>query len=258
MAGTVVSNGVVAGQTAGVAFAQHSDARRSRQSAAASASYLPSARRCGTASKPFLSGSSLLLPQSNLISAEKRKNNAVQKGETTCGLLDFVGRDLLRFDTGKWYEDVEQNGAMAMYMPLEGGPEGRYVLKLKDEGYHILNLNARGLGDPEAYLMKVHGVRPAHFGKEPIATFYMPPEVDFRLSLLHPDSKGLVLWLTDGKVLSRAELQYLTLIPVLRPKVRVVVEMGGARQVEWYPLKEIVGMPPPDATILPGEKKTQV
>jgi hypothetical protein len=40
----------------------------------------------------------------------------------------------------------------------------------------------------------------AHFGKEPIATFYMPPEIDFRLSLLPPDSKGLVLWLTDGKV----------------------------------------------------------
>eukprot|EP00243_Klebsormidium_subtile_P004369 TRINITY_DN18348_c0_g1_i1.p1 TRINITY_DN18348_c0_g1~~TRINITY_DN18348_c0_g1_i1.p1 ORF type:complete len:259 (+),score=22.89 TRINITY_DN18348_c0_g1_i1:105-881(+) len=257
MAGSIVSSGMVAGQTAGLAFAQQTDARRVRQSAAASAPYLLSAKRCGFPSRPFLSGSPLLSSHSNLISAERRKNNAVQKGETTCGLLDFVGRDLLRFDTGKWYEDVEQNGAMAMYMPLEGGPEGRYVLKLKDEGYHILNLNARGLGDPEAYLMKVHGVRPAHFGKEPISTFYVPPEVDFRLSLLPPDSKGLVLWLTDGKVLSRAELQYLTLIPVLRSRVRVVVELGGARQVEWYPLKEIVGLPPPNATIKAEEGKMQ-
>lgn len=161
MAGSVVTSGLVAGQTAGVAFAERSDARRFRQSAAASASYLPSAKRCSAPSRPsFVSGSPLLLPHSSLTPIGSRKNNAVLKGETTCGLLDFVGRDLLRFDTGKYYEDVEEHGAVAMYMPLEGGPEGRYVLKLKYEGYHILNLNARGLGDPEAYLMKVHGVRP--------------------------------------------------------------------------------------------------
>lgn len=234
-------------------IARHNNVRQHKQpNAVPTLSLAP--RKCCGSSKSFLGGTSSLAVDLSNTQKENRKS-ASRRAAVQCGVLDFVGRDLLRFDTGKWYDDVEEHGAMAMYMPLEGGPEGRYVLKLKREGYHILNLTARGLGDPEAYLMKVHGVRPAHFGKEPIATFYMPPEIDYRLSLLPPDSKGLVLWLTDGKVLSRAELQYLILIPVLRPNVRVVVEMGGARQVEWYPLKEIVGLPPPNATIGSEESK---
>jgi hypothetical protein len=37
-------------------------------------------------------------------------------------------------------------------------------------------------------------------GRQPVARWYFPPEVDYRLSLLHPDAKGLVVWIMEGKV----------------------------------------------------------
>jgi hypothetical protein len=33
-----------------------------------------------------------------------------------------------------------------------------------------------------------------------VARWYFPPEVDYRLSLLHPDAKGLVVWVMEAKV----------------------------------------------------------
>lgn len=33
-----------------------------------------------------------------------------------------------------------------------------------------------------------------------MARWYFPPEVDYRLSLLHPDAKGLVVWIIEAKV----------------------------------------------------------
>ena len=39
-----------------------------------------------------------------------------------------------------------------------------------------------------------------HLGKQPIARWYFPPEVDYRLSVLPPDAKGLVLWVIEAKV----------------------------------------------------------
>ncbi len=84
--------------------------------------------------------------------------------EVVCeGLGDFVGGDLLGFDLGKWVEDVETYGSIAVYAPPEGGYEGRYATRLKAEGYKFLNMSARGLGDPEAYLTKVHAVRPVSY-----------------------------------------------------------------------------------------------
>lgn len=76
------------------------------------------------------------------------------------GLGDFVGGDLLGFDLDKWADDVEKFGSLAVYPPAEGGYEGRYCTRLKADGYHFMNISARGLGDPEVYLTKVHGVRP--------------------------------------------------------------------------------------------------
>lgn len=166
-----------------------------------------------------------------------------QFGLVRCGIEDFVGGDLLGFDLGKWYEDVEKYKAIAIYPPHEGGYSGRYATKLRYEGYHFLNLTARGLGDLETYLTKVHAVRPAHLGKQPIARFYMPPEIDYRLSLLPPTSKGLVLWLIEAKVLSKTELQFLALLPTLRPKVKVIAQCGNWRKFKWKPLREIVGLP---------------
>uniref|UniRef100_A0A0F7GYF5 NADH dehydrogenase-like complex N n=1 Tax=Monsonia emarginata TaxID=28966 RepID=A0A0F7GYF5_9ROSI len=156
-------------------------------------------------------------------------------------LQDFIGGDLLKLDLGRWLSDVEEHKALAIYPPHEGGYEGRYLTRLRYQGYYFLDLSARGLGDPETTLLKVHPVCPAHLGKQPIARWYFPPEVDFRLSALPPDAKGLVVWVLEAKVLSKAELQFLALLPTLRPKVRVIAECGNWRKFMWRPLKDVAG-----------------
>ncbi|CAH1433085.1 unnamed protein product [Lactuca virosa] len=167
-----------------------------------------------------------------------------QKGTIKCAreFSDFVGGDLLKPDLGKWLSDVEEHKAIAIYPPHEGGYEGRYLNRLRYQGYRFLDLSARGLGDPETTLTKIHPVCPAHIGKQPIARWYFPPEVDYRLSLLPPDAKGLVVWILEAKVLSKAELQFLALLPTLRPKVRVIAECGNWRKFVWTPLKDIAGL----------------
>lgn len=72
--------------------------------------------------------------------------------------------------TGKSFiRTVEKSGAVAVYAPLEGGFEGRYVRRLRCSGYSVVNLTARGLGDVAAYLTQYHGIRPPHLGKKDIA-----------------------------------------------------------------------------------------
>ncbi|KAJ4829814.1 hypothetical protein Tsubulata_025324 [Turnera subulata] len=159
-------------------------------------------------------------------------------------IMDFIGGDLVKPDLGKWLSDVEEHKAIAFYTPHEGGIEGRYLTRLRYQGYYFLDISARGLGDPESTLTKVHPVCPAHVGKQPIARWYFPPEVDYRLSSLPPNAKGLVVWVLEAKVLSKAELQFLALLPTLRPKVRVIAECGTWRKVVWRPLKEIAGLSP--------------
>ncbi|KAL3850512.1 hypothetical protein ACJIZ3_012394 [Penstemon smallii] len=158
-------------------------------------------------------------------------------------LEDFIGGDLVKLDLGKWLSDVEEHKALAIYSPHEGGYEGRYLNRLRYQGYRFLDLSARGLGDPETTLTKFHPVCPAHLGKQPIARWYFPPEVDYRLSLLPPNAKGLVVWIMEAKVLSKAELQFLSILPSLRPKVRVIAECGNWRKFMWRPLKEAAELP---------------
>ena len=79
------------------------------------------------------------------------------------GLGDFIGGDLIKFDLGRWLSDVEEHKALAIYPPHEGGYEGRYLSRLKRQGYYILDLTARGLGDPETTLTKIHPVCPVSF-----------------------------------------------------------------------------------------------
>ncbi|OIW20952.1 hypothetical protein TanjilG_26493 [Lupinus angustifolius] len=143
------------------------------------------------------------------------------------GIGDFIGGDLVKLDIGQWLSDVEEHKAIAIYPPHEGGYEGRYLSRLRRQGYYFLDLSARGLGDPETTLTKIHPVCPAHLGKQPIARWYFPPEVDYRLEALPPDAKGLVVWIIEAKVLSKAELQFLALLPTLRPNVRVIAECGN-------------------------------
>jgi NADH-quinone oxidoreductase cyanobacterial subunit N len=76
------------------------------------------------------------------------------------GIADFIGGDLLKPDLGRWLDDVEKHKALAVYSPHEGGYEGRYLTRLRYQGYVFLDLSARGLGDPETTLTKIHPVCP--------------------------------------------------------------------------------------------------
>ncbi|XP_074570868.1 NAD(P)H-quinone oxidoreductase subunit N, chloroplastic-like [Curcuma longa] len=184
----------------------------------------------------------LATPLRSASGVQQRRRRAAAVG-VRCGLADLIGGDLILPDLGRWLEDVEKHKALAIYTPHEGGYEGRYLNRLRYQGYRFLDLTARGLGDLESTLTKIHPVCPPHLGKQPIARWYFPPEVDYRLSLMSPDAKGLVLWIIEAKVLSKAELQFLALLPTLRPKVKVIAECGNWRKFVWKPLREIAGLP---------------
>ena len=148
--------------------------------------------------------------------------------------------------TGKSFiRDLEKLGALGVYTPLEGGFEGRYQRRLRADGYVTSNLTARGLGDLGAYLSQVHGVRPPHLGKKNIAqeaavgtVYYLPPIANYQLETLPQKSKGLVLWILEGFILSGEERAYLVNLPKREPRLKVVLEMGGARAFSWKPLED--------------------
>ncbi|MEO1211372.1 MAG: NAD(P)H-quinone oxidoreductase subunit N [Cyanobacteria bacterium J06638_20] len=150
--------------------------------------------------------------------------------------------------TGKRFiNQLEKEGALAAYVPLEGGAEGRYQRRVRAAGYNLVCLTARGLGDPASYLMQVHGVRPAHLGKKTTGRdgavgyrYYLPPILTYRLDNLASNEKGVVLWLIEGNILSQQELAFLATLPAKEPRVKVVVEVGGDRTFTWNPLKSLV------------------
>lgn len=150
--------------------------------------------------------------------------------------------------TGQGFiRSVEKNGAVAIYAPLEGGFEGRYIRRLRSTGYVTLSLTARGLGDLSAYLTDIHGVRPAHLGKKNIGqeaavgpVYFVPPIATSQLENLPPKSKGLVLWIIEGFVLSSSEIQYLINLSQQEPRIKIVLEMGGERYFRWQPLTEVL------------------
>jgi NAD(P)H-quinone oxidoreductase subunit N len=148
--------------------------------------------------------------------------------------------------TGKpFIRDLEQSGALGVYAPLEGGYEGRYQRRLRATGYTVLSLTAKGLGDLSSYLTGIHGIRPPHLGKKNIGQegsvgpiYFVPPIAGYQLENLPPKSKGLVLWLLEGFVLSSSERQYLIDLTEQDPRIKVVIELGGERYFRWQPLKE--------------------
>ncbi len=142
---------------------------------------------------------------------------------------------------------VEKSGAVAIYAPLEGGFEGRYVRRLRSSGYATLSLTARGLGDVAAYLTQTHGVRPAHLGKKDIGgsaavgqVYYVPAIATYQLEHLPAKTKGLVLWIIEGYVLSRQEQEYLVSLTQENPQIKVVLEMGGDRSFTYKPLADVL------------------
>jgi NAD(P)H-quinone oxidoreductase subunit N len=151
--------------------------------------------------------------------------------------LITTGKPLIR--------DLEKFGALGVYAPLEGGFEGRYQRRLRAAGYVTLHITARGLGDLAAYLTGVHGIRPPHLGKKTTANgaavgfvYYVPPIINYQLEQLPPKSKGLVLWIIEGHILSNQEVEYLASLPSIEPRVKVVLERGGDRFFRWTPLEK--------------------
>jgi NAD(P)H-quinone oxidoreductase subunit N len=136
--------------------------------------------------------------------------------------------------------DLEKAGALAIYAPPEGGYEGRYLRRLRNCGYEVVTVSARGLGDITSYLTGVHGVRPPHLGKSELRTYFIPPLISYRLTALSPQAKGLVVWLAEGKYLSQQELGVLAEIPNQDQRVKIVVELTSARSVSWRPLKQVL------------------
>jgi NAD(P)H-quinone oxidoreductase subunit N len=147
---------------------------------------------------------------------------------------------------GKLLRDLETHGALALYVPLEGGFEGRYRRRLRAKGYTTYSLSARGLGDLAAYLTGVHGVRPPHLGKKSSGNnaavgniYYVPPIIQSQLEQLPSNSKGLILWMIEGHILSSQEIAVLTELPQQMDRVKIAIEMGGSRYFRWQPLKEV-------------------
>jgi len=145
----------------------------------------------------------------------------------------------------KLIRDLETYGALGAYVPLEGGFEGRYRRRIRASGYDSLSISARGLGDLSSYLMGVHGVRPPHLGKKSTGAgaavgyrYFIPPIVSYNVEQLSPKSKGLLLWILEGSILTNEEIEYLIRLPEIEPRVKVVLELSGDRYFRWIPLKQ--------------------
>lgn len=146
---------------------------------------------------------------------------------------------------GSFIRALEKSGSLGIYAPLEGGFEGRYQRRLRATGYEMLHITARGLGDLAAYLTQVHGVRPPHLGKKNIGqeaavgqVYYVAPLATYQLENLPAKSKGLVIWILEGMILSRQEKEYLVNLTKLEPKIKVVLELGGDRSFRWQSLEQ--------------------
>jgi NAD(P)H-quinone oxidoreductase subunit N len=146
--------------------------------------------------------------------------------------------------TGRGFrQDLEKSCALGLFVPLEGGAETRLLRRLRAAGYRSLLTSARGLGDPAAFLLELHGIRPPHLGHQSVGRGAAVGEVQRVMPLLAPQFDGqgpVLLWLLEGQVLSKAELQSLLSLTRLEPRLRIVVEMGGSRALRWQPLAELV------------------
>ena len=133
---------------------------------------------------------------------------------------------------------------MAVHAPLEGGAETRLLRRLRAAGYRTQITSARGLGDPEVFLFQKHGIRPPHLGHQSVGRGAAVGEVQEVMPQLGEallGDKPVVLWLLEGQVLSRSELLSLCDLCRREPRLKIVVEMGGARSLRWQPLSQLLG-----------------
>ena len=142
----------------------------------------------------------------------------------------------------KFRRELESFGCLAIYVPLEGGTETRLLRRLRASGYSTQISSARGLGDPEVFLMQLHGIRPPHLGHQSVGRNGALGEVQQvipQLNELLREKKPVVLWLIEGQVLSNSELLALEDLCKREPRLKIVVEIGGSRNLKWQPISEL-------------------
>ena len=140
-------------------------------------------------------------------------------------------------------QDLERAGALALFAPLEGGAETRLMRRMRSVGYRAQLTSARGLGDPEAFLLQLHGVRPPHLGHQSVGRGAAVGEVQRvmpQLGALLEGTQPILLWLLEGQVLSQAELGSLISLCQRETRLKLVVEMGGSRELRWQPLEQLL------------------
>ncbi|MCP9780802.1 MULTISPECIES: NAD(P)H-quinone oxidoreductase subunit N [Cyanobium] len=140
-------------------------------------------------------------------------------------------------------QDLERAGALALFAPLEGGAETRLMRRMRAVGYRAQLTSARGLGDPEAFLLQLHGVRPPHLGHQSVGRGAAVGEVQRvmpQLGALLEGTQPILLWLLEGQVLSQAELGSLISHCQRETRLKLVVEMGGSRELRWQPLEQLL------------------
>ena len=140
-------------------------------------------------------------------------------------------------------QDLERAGALALFAPLEGGAETRLMRRMRAVGYRAQLTSARGLGDPEAFLLQLHGVRPPHLGHQSVGRGAAVGEVQRvmpQLGALLEGTQPILLWLLEGQVLSQAELGSFISLCQREPRLKLVVEMGGSRELCWQPLEQLL------------------
>ena len=143
----------------------------------------------------------------------------------------------------KFRTDLESFGCLAILSPLEGGAETRLLRRLRASGYRTQITSARGLGDPVVFLTQLHGIRPPHLGHQNVGRNGALGEVQQvipQLNELLVEDKPFVLWLLEGQVLSKSELLAINNLCKKEPRIKIVIEMGGARSIQWQPLDEFI------------------
>tara|TARA_Y100001968_G_scaffold21904_1_gene17319 strand:- start:8821 stop:9282 length:462 start_codon:yes stop_codon:yes gene_type:complete len=143
----------------------------------------------------------------------------------------------------KFRRDLEDAGCLAIFTPLEGGAETRLLRRLRTFGYKTQITSVRGLGDPEVFLLQLHGIRPPHLGHQNIGRNGAVGEVQQVIPQINEfllDNSPVVLWLLEGQVLSQSELLTLNNICKREPRLKIIIEMGGSRSLKWQSITELI------------------
>ena len=144
----------------------------------------------------------------------------------------------------KFDQDLNNYGSLAVLAPLEGGFETRLLRRMRSKGYQTLIISARGLGDPEVFLFKLHGIRPPHLGHQDIGRNGALGEVQQVIpqaaEIFNDKNQKKLIWILEGQVLSQSELERLLEISKSEESLYIAIEMGGSRKLTWKPLKTYI------------------